>query len=413
MPARSIKVWNSTTSEWEDVAVASPDTSSFVQNSLVNAKGDLISATADNTPAVLTAGSNGQMLMADSSATAGLRYVDPPANRNLLVNGSHQVAQRGTSTTGITTSGYYTADRWQVSPGSFGTWTNTVENDAPAGSGLTKSIKVLCTTAQTSPAANASFQVRQFLEGQDLQRIKKGTASAEQLSLSFWVKSNVTGTYFAEIRDHDNNRFASVAYTVSASATWERKTVTFPADTTGALDNDNARSLDVNFWLGAGTDWSSGSVSATWHTTNANRVPGQTNLAAATNNYWQVTGVQLETGIATPFEFEPFEATLRKCQRYFQNISTDFYTSGFGYAVDTTNIYLTVPTAVPMRANPTLTSSANMRVRGNAQNITPSAFAVAGRNDNLIYLTATVTGATANQAYVLAASSTATLSAEL
>ena len=239
--------------------------------------------------------------------------------RNLVINGDMQVAQRGTSTASITTTGYYTADRWSQSISSLGTWTQSVENDAPTGSGFRKSLKMLCTTADASPASTDYTFLTQKFEGQNLQQIKKGTASAEQLTVSFWVKANVTGTYIVELEDIDNSRQVSKSYTVNASATWEYKTLTFPADTTGAFDNDNAASLELILWLGAGSGVTSGTLNTTWNSvTAANRVVGQTNLASATNNYWQITGVQLEVGdTATPFEFKPYEQDLKECQRYF------------------------------------------------------------------------------------------------
>jgi hypothetical protein len=239
--------------------------------------------------------------------------------RNIIINGDMQVAQRSSSVASITTGGYYTADRWQQNMDSLGTWTQSVENDAPTGSGFRKSLKVLCTTADASPAAGDFLQVRQQIEGQNLQQIAKGTSSAKELTLSFWVKSNVTGTYIVGLRDNDNTRIVSKSYTISASATWEKKTLTFPADTTGAFDNDNASSLSMNFWLGGGTTFTSGTLQTTWASeTAANTAVGQTNLAAATNNYWQVTGVQLEVGsTATEFEFLPAQTELALCQRYF------------------------------------------------------------------------------------------------
>ncbi len=243
------------------------------------------------------------------------------SNRNLIINGAMQVAQRGTSVTGITTSDYRTVDRFRFEPSSMGTWTMTTENDAPTGSGFRKSAKVLCTTADASPAAGDYIQLYQVIEGQNLQSIRKGTASAQQLTLSFWVKSNVTGTYIIEFVDTDNTRSISKSYTISSSATWEYKTVTVPADTTGVLDNDNNGSFALYWWLGAGTTWTSGTLaSTTWVSpTSANRAVGQTNLASATNNYWQITGVQLEVGdTATPFEFKPFAEDLRQCRRYFE-----------------------------------------------------------------------------------------------
>jgi hypothetical protein len=266
-----------------------------------------------NTAGVTVAGVD-----ASGNGVGGLAH--PPTFKNLIINGAMQVAQRSTSVTGVTASGYYTADRMGTSLTGLGTWTNSVENDAPTGSGFRKSWKWLCTTADASPASTDRLLIRHPIEGQNLQQIKKGTAAAEQLTLSFWVKANVTGTYIAELVDGDNTRQVSKSYSISASETWEKKTITFPADTTGALDNDNAESLTLIFWLGSGTDWTSGTLNTSWaSTTNANRAVNQTNLAAATDNYWQITGVQLEVGsTATPFEFVPYETEFRTCERYFQ-----------------------------------------------------------------------------------------------
>jgi hypothetical protein len=245
--------------------------------------------------------------------------------RNLIINGDMQIAQRSTSVASITSSGYNTADRYRVAIATQGTWTQSVENDAPTGSGFRKSLKMLCTTADASPAAGDEISIQQNIEGQNIQHIKKGTAAAEQLTLSFWVKSNVTGTYVVNIADVDNSREVSKSYTINASGTWEREVITFPADTTGAFDNDNALSLSLSFGLGAGSNYTSGTLQQTWAAnTAANRFVGQTNLASATSNYWQVTGIQLEVGdTATPFEFKPFEQDLRECQRYYEK-SYDF-----------------------------------------------------------------------------------------
>ena len=263
----------------------------------------------------------------------------PPFARNLLYNGAMQIAQRGTSTASITTDSYYTADRWKTVLTTLGTWTQSVENDAPTGSGFRKSTKMLCTTADASPAAGDLLVFQQKLEGQDLQRILKGTSSAKQLTVTFWVKSNKTGTYIVELEDVDNTRHVNASYTISASSTWEQKTVTFPADTTGAFDNDNQSSLALNFWLGAGSTYTSGTLATTWASiTNANRAAGQTNLAAATSNFWQVTGVQLETdSVATGFEFLPFGDELSRCQRYYFRIVPQGVYTRFGFAIAQTS----------------------------------------------------------------------------
>jgi hypothetical protein len=242
------------------------------------------------------------------------------AFKNLVINGDMQVAQRSSSVAGVTATGYYTADRWEFANISCGTHTMSVENDAPTGSGFRKSLKILCTTADASPAAGDALILSQKLEGQNLQQIAKGTSSAKELTVSFWVKSNVTGTYVLGFLDLDNTRNVGATYTVNASATWEKKTIVFPADTTGALDNDNANSLTISFWLDSGTNFDSGTLNTTWASTvNANRNAGGASLAASTNNYWQITGVQLEVGsTATEFEFLPAQTELALCQRYFE-----------------------------------------------------------------------------------------------
>jgi hypothetical protein len=252
-------------------------------------------------------------------ADGGMSGAFPSPNRNLLYNGAMQVHQRGTSATGITSAGYWTADRWVSPVVGVGAWTQTVEADGPTGSGFTKSLKMECTTSDT-PTGTESVSVRQYLEGQDLQCLKKGTSDAESLTLSFWVKSNVTGTYVAWLNDADNTRHIAASYTIASSGTWERKTITFAGDATGAFDNDNALSLLVTWWLSAGSDRTSGTLATSWESiVTANTAVGQTNLAAATSNYWQVTGVQLEAGTAaTPFEFKSFDQELWACKRYFQ-----------------------------------------------------------------------------------------------
>ena len=335
------------------------------------------------------------------------------SNRNVVINGAMQVAQRGTSSTGITAAGYYTADRYRQAVGSLGTWTQSVEVDAPTGSGFRNSLKVLCTTADASPAASDSNLLQTRLEGQNLQQFLKGTASAKSFAMSFWVKSNVTGTYIAELRDNDNNRSVSASYTISVSGTWEKKTIVFPADTTGAFDNDNALSLDVAWWLGAGTDWTSGTLPTTWATVvSANRAVGQTNLASAINNYWQITGIQLEAGaVATPFEFEDFGVTLNKCQRYYCRISGAYVGVGLAYSTTGTSNYVKFPTTMrvaPSAVETTGTAANYLQVLSNtgtqACNTVP-AFVRSGTETAEVTVTSASTGLTQGNATFLLASS--------
>lgn len=327
--------------------------------------------------------------------------------RNLLYNGAMQIHQRGTSTASLTSGGYYTADRWNTLLSGAGTWTQSVENDAPTGSGLRKSLKMLCTTAQASPAAGAVGLIQQKLEGQDLQRIAKGTTSAQTLTLSFWVKANVTGTFIVAFYDNDNTRQVSKSYTISASGVWEQKQLSFPADATGQFDNDNAASLNVNFWLVAGSSFTSGTLATSWASNvDANTAVGQTNLAAATNNYLQVTGVQLEAGsVSTPFEFLPFGDGLARCQRYMQTVTPSADANiavGFGVATSSTAALVPVMLPVQMRVTPTATVSAAASFSmgyWSGANIACTALTRngTGSNPNLLLMAATVaSGLTTN-----------------
>ena len=278
------------------------------------------------------------------------------SNRNVIINGSMSVAQRATSVSGITTGGFRTADRWDsnLGGGAVGTWTCSVENDAPTGSGFRKSLKWLCTTAKTPLDAGSLHIVTQPIEGQNVQHFAKGTSSAKKFALSFWVKANVTGTYVAGLVDVDNSRDIYATYTISASATWEKKTIVFAADTTGAFDNNNEQSLQLRFFLAAGSTYSGGgALTTSWTgspTLNTIAV-GQVNVAAATNNYWQITGVQLEPEVVTPFEFEPYETTLRKCQRYYMRWTNHNGAGriGFGIASSGTSVGAHLPYKVQPR----------------------------------------------------------------
>jgi hypothetical protein len=273
--------------------------------------------------------------------------------RNLLINGAMQVTQRGTSTASITSSGYYTADRWKTTNITTGTWTQSIENDAPTGSGFRKSLKMLCTTADASLGASDELDIRQTLEGQNCQFIKKGTSSAQPLILSFWVKSNVVGNYVCWLYDEDNTRIAGTTYAVLASNAWELKTVTFPADATGAFDNDANASLVVGFQLAAGSNYTSGTLSTAWASYSAaNQAVGQVNLAGSTNNYWQITGVQLEQNLQpTPFEQRPIGIEIALCQRYYKKeTGLNVYMPATGY---TQQRLATVHHGIPLRAAPT------------------------------------------------------------
>ena len=282
--------------------------------------------------------------------------------RNIVINGDMTVSQRGTSTASITSGDYYTVDRFRTFiNNTAGTWTQSQDTTVPTGQGFAKSLKMDCTTAKGSLSAGDILSIRQAFEGQSLQYLKKGTSSAESLTASFWVRSNKTGTYIVELEDRDNTRYVSQSYTISSADTWEKKRVTFPGDTSGAFSNDNGESVRFNFWLAAGTNYTSGTLGTTWHTTNANRAVGSVNLADSTDNEWYVTGVQLEAGTsASEFEFLPVDVNLQRCKRYFQNLAPtglDNIRMGIGENKTTTISGVYIKFEPEMRATPSLSST--------------------------------------------------------
>jgi hypothetical protein len=221
---------------------------------------------------------------------------------------------------------------------------------------LQHSLKMDCTTADATPSAGDVLILLTSFEGQNLQYLKKGTASAVSLTLSFWVKSTKTGTFIAEILDDDNSRTINKSYTVNTTNTWEKKTITFEGDTTGAFTNDNGKSVNLAFWLGAGSNFTSGTLQTTWGaTTNANRAVGQVNIADDTANDWYITGVQLEAGTtASDFEFLPVDVNLGRCQRYYQFIGgVNNASLASGSSTASTNSVFTIHYQTIMRSAPT------------------------------------------------------------
>jgi len=243
-----------------------------------------------------------------------------PSFRNRIINGDMRIAQRGNSTS-VSASTYAACDRYKFIITNGGTWSISQSTDSPDGFG--SSYKIECTTAKSSLDSNSRLLIVQSIEGQNLQDLKKGTSSSKSLTLSFYVKTSLAGTYQVNLEDNDNIRIIGNTYTISSGEvnTWQYKEFTFLGDTTGVLDNDNLDSLALHFVLVAGSDNSSGSLPTSWKAkSNADRGAGLTvNLAATVGNTWQITGVQLEEGtVPTPFEHRPYGVELALCQRYYE-----------------------------------------------------------------------------------------------
>ena len=277
--------------------------------------------------------------------------------RNIIINGNMKVAQRSTSATGLgASSGYFGLDRFQLFFNTSGRLTMSQEAEGP--SGFANSMKLACTTADTSIAATENIILSQAIEAQDLQQLKKGTSDAEKFTLSFYVKGNASAAYSVEVYDSDNNR--SIGQTFSVTTSWNRVVLTFDADTSGALNDDNGVGFYVNWWLHAGSNYTGGTFNTTWQDyVNNQRAGNTTSFLDSTDRTFFMTGVQLEVGSqATPFEHRSFGEELALCQRYFyvhadgrRDISEHI---GTGTMYTSASIFITVNPKTIMRAVPSL-----------------------------------------------------------
>ena len=299
--------------------------------------------------------------------------------RNVIINGAMNVAQRGTSETGVgASSGYFVCDRWKYySNGTDGRVTITQDSSAPEG--FANSYKIATTTADTSVAAGEQVMLMHRIEGQNLQHFKKGTSNAKTWALSFYVKGNASATYIAELMDNDNSsRHVGKAFNVTTS--WTRVEIIFPADTTGTLDDDNNASIDLSIHLHNGSTFTSGTLQETWGAlSQANRGVGGSSILDSTSRTFFITGVQLEPISVTEFEHEPFERTLAKCQRYFISQTVD-YSFHAGRVISSKRIDTGVPFPVEMRTTPSLANGFNTSLTGATCNT---------RNGNFIGITDT------------------------
>jgi len=287
--------------------------------------------------------------------------------RNIVMNGEMKVAQRSASVTGLGSgSGYFTLDRYRIgtNAASAGRFTMAQVADGPAG--FANCLKLTVTTADTSIAAGERLIITQRFEGQDLQQLKKGTASAEQVTVSFYVKGNAAALYVCELFDSDNSR--SITQSFAVTTDWNRIELTFAADTSDPLNDDNGNSLEINFWLHGGSTFTGGTFAVnTWNDyTEANRyaVANRTSIFDATSRTFFITGVQMELGsTATAFESRSFGEEYDLCKRYY------YQSYDLGVAAATTSnagsIMLNVITGnsfrhnimfnPAMRASPTMT----------------------------------------------------------
>jgi len=292
------------------------------------------------------------------------------SNRNLIINGSMNVSQRGTSSTGLHDSGYYTVDRFALVFGNEDELRVTMsQNSVTDLPGFANSLKVQTTTAESAIAADESYYIINRYEGQDFQQLKYGTSSALSTTLSFYVKSSVTGTFAVAIYQTDGNDIIGSTYTINSADTWEKKEITFAGNTLAAIVDDNTNAIMIDWFLAAGSNFTSVN-NTSWGGYETGKLAfghGTNAVATTTNATWEITGVQWELGEqATPFEHRSFADELARCQRYYQKSYNYSVAPGTntqdGATYTVTQATASYPSAghthfkVEMRAAPTITS---------------------------------------------------------
>lgn len=287
--------------------------------------------------------------------------------RNIIINGDMSIAQRSTSAVTINSGTIqYGIDRFGArGMSSAGVFTIEQSTDAPTN--FVNSFKATVTTADSSIASNATYRVVQHIEGNMIRNLNWGTAQAQDVTLSFKVKSSLTGTFGGAIINGDYNRFYNFSYTISSANTWTDVSVTIDGDTSGTWVTNNTLGIRLSLSLGAG----SGEVGSagSWGTATYEGVSGQTNLIATNGATWQITGVQLEAGeVASDFEFLPVDVNLNRCLRYFyyDDVRLEMLTKRVSDAIR--GGYKQFP--VPMRTAPTFTALTSHEISNTSVNDT-------------------------------------------
>ena len=291
---------------------------------------------------------------ADGTCTAKLTSIGGGglSHRNIVVNGAMQVSQRG-DFFGNVGQQVYTIDQF-VTLHSYGNVINVTQTST-SPDGFSKAYKVDCQVADTSIGAAEFMFIRHKIEAQNLQQLAYGTSGAKSITLSFYVRSSVTGTYAICLQQKDNSsKQVNGTYTINSANTWERKTFTYAGDTSGVINDDNGHGLDILWTLVAGSNRTSGSARPTWTAhADADESFGHTaNVLSSTSNDWLITGVQLEVGdTATSFEHRSYAEELSRCQRYYVIFGGGYNTGargGSGGSLALYNYHL----PVPLRAAP-------------------------------------------------------------
>jgi hypothetical protein len=299
---------------------------------------------------MVLSGSNG--ITFPDSTDQGTGYANGIGFRNRIINGDMRIDQRNAGAA-VTVAGSYPVDRFLMQFSTDGAFSAQRSTTAPAG--FTNSLVVTTTTADGTLAASQQMVLQHHIEGFNVADLGFGTASAKSVTISFWVRSSLTGTFGGSLKNSAANRSYPFTYTISVADTWEQKSVTVAGDTSGTWLTDNGIGLTVSFGLGVGTD-RSGTAGA-WNSNNNNSATGAVSVIGTLNATWYITGVQLEVGsVATPFERRPYGTELALCQTYYYKVqgsgtgASNLFT---GYNQSTTSAQGITYFPVTMRDRPT------------------------------------------------------------
>jgi hypothetical protein len=405
-----------------DFTWVTSDDANAIQNSIVNAKGDLIGASANDTPAILSVGNNGETLVADSSTSTGLGYTGGMGGgRNFIVNGAFDIDQRNNGASVTPANATYYPDRWVY--GATQASKITAQRITSTIAGFPFSFKVTSSSAYT-PTANDEFEWITRIEDKNIVNLAWGTASAKSVTLSFWVKSSLTGTFAGSIVDGASAYSYPFTYSISAANTAEYKRITIAGPTAGNWSNAGI-GIQVLFSMGAaGT--SLGTPGA-WVASFKPGATGQTNLVATSGATWEITGIQFELG-SSPTTFSraggTIQGELAACMRYFQRITSGADSSventSLGFCRSTTTAICILRFVTTMRTAPSLSFSnlSHFALKNSGDgNLTPTAIAIYDttvRTTNLqVDVASGVVAGNATRFGANSASATLDLSAEL
>ena len=281
--------------------------------------------------------------------------------RNIIINGAMQVTQRGTDLNDLS-NGDYTADRFQVTKANTDQLVVNYDHSTDTPDEFSNSLKLSVGTVESALESNEYLMINQRIEAQNLQHLKYGTSSAEKLTLSFHVKSSVTGTYVISVFQQDASKYYSTTYTVNSANTWEYKTVKINGNTSDIINNDNGSGLRLSWTLSSGSNFTSGSNDA-WGASSNWAVGHNASWITTSSATFFLTGVQLEVGSqVTPFEHRSFGEELALCQRYYAHYGANngYGRLALGENATTTEAQNYIFPAVEMRAVPAMVTSGNV-----------------------------------------------------